>query len=494
MPLKNGWLAKNPVPNVKHHKAECRTTKCQTVADLETIAHDFLKALDDGPLAVAVSGGSDSLGVLHLLHSENFNKRQLICLTVDHQLRKGSAQEAQFVAEFCKERGLEHHILQWDGPKPAAGIQSKARQARYELLANACEDLGAIGLVTGHNLDDQFETVTMRHARQPVRDIRSNDQENVLAPEGERERGLNGLNLGHSGMAPATLFFGRMWVLRPFLTARKSAIRNALEKDCIDWIDDPSNQDSRFERVRVRQSGQLHDDLSALEDAQQYRTKLADRAARYIRDHCDVSNGLRASFRIVPSKDDVGDKVADELARLRALVAIIDVIGGRARYLSAKQLFMLRAFSTSEGANNAANSRPMKLNIGRTLLTRNGSEIVIVREKRGFETLDIAPQTSAIWDGRFNIHNIHPSEYVTVAYDEQSQDGAPCFRRAEAVASCSLEDVDGAKALKVNRYINRFDAVLPSFDLTLANRLSLALKKAPFKALPMHEFYASSCD
>lgn len=92
-----------------------------------------------GPLAVAVSGGADSLA-LCLLASAWVRRagRSLTALTVDHGLRPDSAAEAAQVGDWLGAQGIPHVILNWTGPKPATGLPAAARKARYDLLLSWC--------------------------------------------------------------------------------------------------------------------------------------------------------------------------------------------------------------------------------------------------------------------------------------------------------------------------------------------------------------------
>ncbi len=127
----------------------------------------FARAADQARLALAVSGGSDSMAMLCLAHQwvqEGFAPAFCV-LTVDHGLRAGSAEESLQVAHWCAEMGFQHHILHWEGAKPATGIQAAARAARYDLMSNWCRRYGVDVLMTAHTLDDQAETVAMRLRR-----------------------------------------------------------------------------------------------------------------------------------------------------------------------------------------------------------------------------------------------------------------------------------------------------------------------------------------
>ena len=121
-----------------------------------------------GHLALAVSGGADSLALLLLAQrwrSARASGPQLLVLTVDHGLRPESAAEARFVGEVASRYGLSFRSLRWEGPAPTAGVEAAARAARYSLLLGAARAEGATHLATAHHRDDQAETFLMRLAR-----------------------------------------------------------------------------------------------------------------------------------------------------------------------------------------------------------------------------------------------------------------------------------------------------------------------------------------
>jgi len=180
-------------------------------------------------LAVAVSGGSDSLG-LGLLLAEWVRERdgRLMVLTVDHGLRVEAAAECKRVAAiFAAIPNCSAHILRWDGEKPVHGLQAAARTARYALLAEWCRAHGVLHLAVGHTADDQAETVAMRQAH------------------GSGPSGLAGM----AALRPEN----GVRLLRPLLPISRAAIRDWLRMRGRSWIDDPSNELLKFERVRVRQ-------------------------------------------------------------------------------------------------------------------------------------------------------------------------------------------------------------------------------------------------
>ncbi|MCW2315015.1 tRNA(Ile)-lysidine synthase [Rhodoblastus acidophilus] len=181
-------------------------------------------------LLLAISGGPDSIALLHLAaawRKEAQTPPVLAAATVDHGLRPGSAQEAEAVGAWCQSLGVAHKILVWTGDKPTAGIQARARCARYHLLFTHMGDIGAAALVTAHHADDQWETVMMRLAR---------------------GSGIAGL----SGMSRDQAFPGGRLV-RPLLHAPKATLVDYCRRHGLAYFDDPSNEDPRFARTGWRQ-------------------------------------------------------------------------------------------------------------------------------------------------------------------------------------------------------------------------------------------------
>lgn len=178
-----------------------------------------------GGYVVAVSGGGDSLA-LALLLKQWAGGARVLALTVDHGLREGSRAEAEQTGETLKKHGIEHRILTWEGDKPATHIQERARQKRYELLAAACRAENIPVLMVAHNAEDQAETFWMRLAH---------------------GSGLDGL----AGMAASRDFEG-VRVLRPLMGFTRAALREVCKKYGAAWAEDPSNENEKFLRVRLR--------------------------------------------------------------------------------------------------------------------------------------------------------------------------------------------------------------------------------------------------
>lgn len=169
---------------------------------------------------MAVSGGPDSAALLLLMH-ECFTGR-VFAATVDHRLRAEAAKEAQFVARLCSERHIPHSILVPAAPI-TGNLQSAARTARYALLADWANVHQCAHIATAHHADDQLETVLMRLAR------------------GSGVGGLSGVRAVN----------GR--IIRPLLNFTKSELFEICEAAGITAVQDPSNRDLDYDRVRMRE-------------------------------------------------------------------------------------------------------------------------------------------------------------------------------------------------------------------------------------------------
>lgn len=180
-------------------------------------------------LAIAFSGGGDSTALLHILKDHPQVTHAFI---VDHGLRRGSKREAQQAKKTAQELGYQTKVLTWRHDNPTTGVQEKARRARYGLLGTACRDAGITHLLTAHTEDDQAETLLMRYAR----------------------------NTGWRGAAGmAELSYAPLWpelacvyVSRPLLGIRRDALRSYNRAQGVSWIEDPSNENRAFTRIRAR--------------------------------------------------------------------------------------------------------------------------------------------------------------------------------------------------------------------------------------------------
>ena len=205
----------------------------------------------DGAVLLAVSGGPDSIALMHAA-SRIGPADRLFVATVDHGLRPEAAEEAASVGRLAVALGLAHAVLTWESPRRGSRVQAEARAARYRLLADHAARLGARLVLTGHTLDDQAETVLMR----------------LIA--GSAPGGLAGM----PRLRPLT---PDIRLARPFLSLAKAELVAYCEAQGLSFLRDPSNTDERFSRARLRR---LMPELRAEGLSTARLARLAERAAR----------------------------------------------------------------------------------------------------------------------------------------------------------------------------------------------------------------------
>lgn len=178
------------------------------------------------PVGLAVSGGPDSLALLLMAHATMPGEFKAV--TVDHGLRPESLEEAHYVASLCVDLGVPHEILTLSLASGSA-LQERARAARYGALGEWAARNGLAAIATAHHADDQAETLMMRLSR------------------GAGVRGL-------AAMREIASVPGRpdCRLLRPLLGWRRRDLAQIVADARIEPLLDPSNQDHRFERVRIR--------------------------------------------------------------------------------------------------------------------------------------------------------------------------------------------------------------------------------------------------
>ena len=323
-------------------------------------------------LAVAVSGGPDSMALVLLV--EDWIRTQggrVTALTVDHGFRPESAGEARRVGMWLKPRGIDHRVLRWRGPRPGAGLQAAAREARYRLMTAWCRDAGVLHLLLAHHREDQAETYLLRM---------------------ERGSGPDGL----AAMA-AVVERPAVRLVRPLLRIPRARLRATLEFRRQEWIEDPSNRDSGFARVRVRAllSGPRTDPDSTLllagaaRRAALERISLEGATSAWLARCCTVypAGYARLNARALSTApDDI---------RLRMLGRIVLCIGGASYAPRSRRLLRLHRSIADGGPHKG-------LTLGGCRILPVDGGLLVCREARGApDPMAAVPGTDVLWDDRF---------------------------------------------------------------------------------------------
>ena len=201
----------------------------------------FSEYFDQGKVGVAVSGGGDSVALLCAL-SETMAEyaTRVVVYSVDHGLRPEAADEIRFVSELAARLGHEHRALSWRWDKQG-NLSASARDGRYQVISDAAKADGIKTVLLGHTKDDRAETVLMALAR---------------------SAGVDGL----AGMQAVKQDRGITW-LRPLLSVTRNELRAYLTARGQSWIDDPTNENEAYERVRMRKAAEMLSDLGITADA-----------------------------------------------------------------------------------------------------------------------------------------------------------------------------------------------------------------------------------
>lgn len=319
-------------------------------------------------VGVALSGGGDSMALLHILSQGVLGQDvKIMAATVDHGLRDGSAQEARHVAGIVTQMGIDHEVLQWQGWQGEGNLQDQARRARYQLLTRWAKRQDVPILALGHTADDQAETVLMRLAR---------------------SAGVNGL-----AAMQVQRRVNDVTLLRPLLGVTRAQLRSYLRQNDVTWIEDPSNEDRRFERVRMRQAmkdleplGLTIEALSAVATNMLKAKEALDFTAQFVaRDLATVTAGA-----VVFDQKKLRDQ-PDEIVH-RLLLGALKWVSGAGYPL--RRRIMSEALDTVRKAGG--------LTLGGCRILCHADNVWISRELNAVR--DEVTQPGGLWDNRWLVN------------------------------------------------------------------------------------------
>lgn len=380
-------------------------------------------------VALAVSGGADSTCLLWL--AADWLKRRraadapapdIVVFTVDHGLRPEARAEAEAVLSLCSRLGLPAELLTWSPPSDLTNLQAEARRARYALLGEAMARRGIEALATAHHRDDQIETFLDRLTR---------------------GSGVHGLSAMRPDAADGP---GGLRILRPLLSVPGGRLRATLAAASIAHSDDPSNENPKFKRVRLRRlmvslgsEGLDPDRLLATVQRMASAAEALDAwGSQMLKQHfCQHPAGparlARSALAALPAE-----------VRLRLLQRILGHIGGEAYPPRFERLERLDRVLASSGTSRQT--------LAGCVIAADPVSLAFWREpgRQPAEAVDVQPGGSLLWDGRFRLSlsaaagalRIGPAGGPLSGFDRDLRAGFPAeaFVRSPVLVSASAAD------------------------------------------------------
>jgi len=343
----------------------------ETAARLDTLV------AGNGPVLIGLSGGADSRTLLILAARwGRMASRAVHALVCDHGFRAESADEARRAASKAEAEGVPVRIVRREGSAPPSGVQAVARQWRLTELAHEARRIGAETILLGHTRDDRAETVWMR------------------LTAGADLSGLSAM----PPLSPHPLWpeGDGLWIARPLIDQTRAGIRHWLTAQGHDWLDDPSNDNTDFTRVRVRRT------LTRLRSAGFERTRLSEVAestevieaglsaasARLLLETIELDpwGGLRLD------RDRLNAASAD--IRRRAVAAAMAMVSGAPLPAPRGVEAIMSGLASGQPATG-----------GGAALTHFKGKFWLVREpgRGALGALSLPPGEASVWDGRWRV-------------------------------------------------------------------------------------------
>lgn len=306
------------------------------------------------PIAVALSGGGDSLALLLMADAWAHDVgRDLLVLSVDHQLNPASSAWIAACAETARRLGRPFQALTWSGDKPVRGLPAAARAARHRLIADAARQAGAVVILLGHTGDDVLEARRMRDAGATTPEPRTWAPSPVW-PEGRA-----------------------LFLLRPLLELRRAELRAWLAERGETWIEDPANSDPRYARARARPLA-AEDPAHSVAEGQPLELAFEEQL------------GV-----LTVARTELGEGEGERFVGLACVCA-----GGGSRPPAASSLARL--------AESLRSDAPLTATLAGARIEADKAQVRIFREagevaRGGLAPLNLQPGHVGVWDGRFEL-------------------------------------------------------------------------------------------
>lgn len=324
-------------------------------------------------IGLAVSGGSDSLAMLFLANSWALNKKiDLYCVTIDHQLRQNSSNEAKYVHKICADLSINHTTLLWDHDYIEKNkIEEMAREARYNLILKWALEYNIKYIFTAHTYDDQIETFLIR------------------LEKGSSQRGL-------ACISKIRTLTQNVKLIRPLLAIKKHELESFLKQKNISWSLDESNFSDDFLRSRVRKRiklmsiPQIEDIYRNIINNSKKRNNLEKLAVDFLKIHCPINE----KFLYAKLPFDLFNNLEKEI-QYEIIRRIIFYVGGGLTFRSDKEISKIMKMSEK------------CYTLARCIIKLMNNQLFIFREQRNLPQLHCSHTyfpKQILWDNRFYIH------------------------------------------------------------------------------------------
>ena len=338
----------------------------------------------DLDIAIGVSGGADSLALLVLM-SRYLKKRDgnITILHFNHKLRQSSDNEALEVKKITQSFGHKFKALNWSGPKPNSSIMKIARKKRYQSMIEYCKRHRIFYLMTAHHFDDYIETFYMRSLRKYA------------------TIGLNSI--------PKKYVSDSLIIQRPLISFRKERLIKTCEKYKLNWVNDSSNQDLRYERVKVRKYFKENPKFY-----QKIEKKINNKISKNneIESKCCLfflENLTFFKFGMFILPVSKFNNLTDSI-KLESLKKIFTTCSGK--------LFPPSVNSLSLLIDKLTNNVNFKHTLHGCIIEKKNNDIKFFKESAPLSSnksrIKISPNTQYLWDNRFIIRTIKNVECFTL--------------------------------------------------------------------------------
>ena len=412
----------------------------------------FNAQIIDSKIAIAVSGGVDSMVLMNLAKESDFlNDKNVFILVVDHGLRAESKQEAKFVKNEAKKLGFPTRILKWKGSKPNKRIQEEARNKRYSLLINFCRENNINNLYLAHHLDDQIETFLFRM-------FRGSGLQGLTSFSSSYER--NGLTL-----------------IRPLIDTPKSELISYARRKKINWVEDPSNENQKYDRVKLRKVLPLiykegFDKKVFLKSVKKLR--LANQALdqitkefvlKYVTINKNISIFINQELFLTAPED----------VQLRVLQNTIRIFSGE-RYYSPDYLKILNLMNWARSDNDISAKT-----LGGTIFRKRKGGIILYKEVKKLneiKPIKLSKSKYTAWDNRFLI-KINKSVKGEISY--LGNEGVKILKSKKILGKKGFNGIPLTALYSIPAMWDGKRLIsAPFFDYSVDNSVNLKVKKIDY--------------